>query len=194
MLSRLLHKPILLLVLLIVIGPLSLVSCSGSSKQAKAPTVPVSSDAKNSGSPAKREVRDLFGLKSKVLEYSYNPIGKRDPFKQFTGNTQLTLLGGSGGPLTAYDVDQMRLVAVIWGISNPRAMLLLPDNKSYIVKRNSPIGRNYGKVARITPKSISIEEEFRGPLGDLQIKETKLLLHEDAGNAIEQIKQPSEGK
>ncbi len=132
---------------------------------------------------ARREVRDLFNLKSKMLEYSYNPIGKRDPFKESSGSSQLVQVGG-GGPLTVYEIDQMKLVAVIWGISEPRGMVVLPDGKSYIVKRNSPIGRHFGKVARITPTALIVEEEFRGALGDLQIKETKLLLHSEDGQNL----------
>ena len=128
--------------------------------------------------PKKREVRDLFKVKSKILEYSYNPIGKRDPFKEVTGTAKLVKLD-RGGPLTSYDIDQMQLVAVIWGIAEPRGLIQLPDAKSYIIKRNTSIGRHFGKVARITPNSIIIEEEFRGPLGDLQIKETKMVLHKD---------------
>jgi type IV pilus assembly protein PilP len=126
----------------------------------------------------KPKVRDLFNMKSKALEYSYNPIGKRDPFKESTVSPSTVVQLDRGGPLTAYDIDQMKLVAVIWGISDPRGMVVLPDGKSYIIKRNSPMGKHYGKVARITPDSVIIEEEFRGALGDLQIKESKLQLTE----------------
>jgi type IV pilus assembly protein PilP len=129
-------------------------------------------------SPKQREVRDLFKVKSKVLEYAYNPIGKRDPFKEVSGTAKLTQLD-RGGPLTSYDIDQMQLVAVIWGIAEPRGLIQLPDGKSYIIKRNTSIGRHFGKIARITPTSVIVEEEFRGPLGDLQIKETKMILHKD---------------
>lgn len=149
--------------------------CSSKPKPKPRAAVADSGPADNAEKP---KVRDLFNLKSKALEYTYNPIGKRDPFKEFTGTAQVVAVD-QGGPLTSYDIDQMKLVAVIWGISDPRGMLQLPDGKSYIIKRNSPIGKHYGKVARITPNALIIEEEFRGPLGDLQIKESKLVLRED---------------
>jgi hypothetical protein len=74
----------------------------------------------------------------------------------------------------------MKLVAVIWGIAEPRGMVVLPDGKSYIIRRNTPMGRHFGKVARITPSAVVVEEEFRGPLGDLQVREAKLQLHTEA--------------
>lgn len=159
---------------------LPLLACSSDQKKKKAiQPFDLEAEAKKAAGE-KREIRDLFSVKSGETEYAYNPIGRRDPFKKATGASQLIAVQ-RGGPLTSFDLAQMKLVAVISGISDPRGMIQLPDGKSYIVRRNSPIGRNFGKVARITPKAVIIEEEFRGPLGDLQVKETKLVLYEEVG-------------
>lgn len=157
-----------------LLASLGLYACGDSKPKNTAPATRSNPVAQSN--EEKPKVRDLFNIKTKALEYSYNPIGKRDPFKESSGSSQIVQLD-RGGPLTQFDIDQIKLVAVIWGISDPRGMVVLPDGKSYIVKRNTPVGRHYGKIARVTPTSVIVEEEFRGPLGDLQIKESKLLLH-----------------
>jgi len=99
-----------------------------------------------------------------VLGYVYTPIGKRDPFKSYfammlpeKGTRQ-----GPIGPLQKFEIGQLSLVAIIWGISNPRAMVETPDKKGYIIKRGTLVGRNWGKVTEIKRDQVVVSEEYRG--------------------------------
>lgn len=122
-------------------------------------------------------IDDVFAIKSKQFEYTYNPIQKRDPFKPYEG--EITYFEeGDKTPLERYDLSQLQLTAIIWGISEPRALVSAPDGQDYIVKKDMRMGRNLGRVSRITKKEVVVAEEYRDPLGKLVVKETPLLLHE----------------
>ena len=73
--------------------------------------------------------------------YSYNPVGKRDPFrspigeKAAPGNAEASV-EVCPEPLCAFDLEQLVLVAVVSGDANPVAMLESPDKVGHIVRRN----------------------------------------------------------
>ncbi len=95
-------------------------------------------------------------------EYEYNPIGKRDPFRSFLSDEAVTQTRALT-PLQRYDIDQIRVVGVIWGISTPRAMVVTPDGKAFVVQKGTLIGRpeNWGKVSRITQDEVVVSQEYR---------------------------------
>jgi type IV pilus assembly protein PilP len=96
--------------------------------------------------------------------FIYSPVGKRDPFKSSyrddsTGKGQD--ITGPQGPLQRYEIDQLKLVAVISGISQPRAMVTTPDGKGFTVKNGTRIGKNFGRVVRIKTSEVIIAEDYR---------------------------------
>ena len=107
-------------------------------------------------------------------ESSYNPIGKRDPFKSFLAEELAPGQQRALTPLQRYDIDQMQLIGIIWGISAPRAMVITPDGKGYVVQKGTLIGKNWGKVSRITQDEVIISEEFRDFEGKLIVHEIPL--------------------
>ncbi|MBK9293202.1 MAG: pilus assembly protein PilP [Oligoflexia bacterium] len=110
-------------------------------------------------SAAKVEEGPLAGI---IENYSYNPSGRKDPFlpyqlKDVVGDTY-----GPELPLQKYDLDQLRLVGVIWDVANPKAMIMDASQKGHVVKVNDRIGRNNGYVARIREGEIVVVESFKG--------------------------------
>jgi type IV pilus assembly protein PilP len=93
--------------------------------------------------------------------YVYDPTGRRDPFEPLTmvkkpilqQNTPLT-------PLQKYDLGQLRLIGVIVGKGEPRAMVIAPDGKSYILKKGTMVGKNDGVVVRIKSDTVQVEERY----------------------------------
>jgi len=137
-----------------------------------APPRPVPAKLAPAAPPAEKvEVPPLFTLK--VDDYTYNPVGKRDPFKVFTGDsTEGPFLQVT--PLERFDLGELKLTAIVWGISNPRALVLAPDGQSYIVRRDMRIGKNRGRVSRITRRQLFVKEEYRDPTGKLVVRESEL--------------------
>ena len=114
-------------------------------------------------------------------EYNYDPIGKRDPFKSLVVE-ELTNRPKPKTPLQQYDIDQLKVVGIIWGISNPKAMIQAPDGKGYVVGKGTPIGKGRGKVTRITQREVVISEEYRDFEGKLLVNETALKIKPEETN------------
>lgn len=118
-------------------------------------------------------------------EYNYNPIGKRDPFRSFLADELAPDTRKVVTPLQRYDLDQLKIIGIIWGISSPRAMVTSPDGKGYVVQKGTLIGKNWGKVSRITQDEVIISEEYRDFEGKLIVTEVPLKLPKDEAQDLE---------
>ena len=112
--------------------------------------------------------------------YSYSPVGKPDPFRPFImeSRTQVDeklILN----PLQRYDVSQLKLVAIIWHVDNPMAMMEDATGKGFIVRKGTEIGRNKGVVTEITEKEVVIAEKTVNLLGETKTKEVIVSLHQE---------------
>ncbi len=110
------------------------------------------------------------------LAYSYNPIGKRDPFRSFITKDTVAIENRPETPLQKYEIDQFKLVAVIWGIDDPVAMVEDPEGMGHFLRKNTLIGKNWGKVVRISPTEVIVAEEYRDFEGKLIVNEIPLKL------------------
>lgn len=93
--------------------------------------------------------------------YIYTPVGKRDPFKSFYKVEKKERKEGPGGILTEYEIDQLKLTAIISGIARPRAQVELPDGRGVNVRVGTRIGKNFGRVVRIRNDEMIIAEDYR---------------------------------
>lgn len=103
--------------------------------------------------------------------YAYNPVAKRDPYRILFDN-QIEKREGDQpvactDALCQYDLDQLTLVAVISGDANPVAMLEDQAQVGHIVRRNTKVGKQGGKVTQILRDCIVITEYFTTPDGKL---------------------------
>lgn len=147
-----------------------LVGCSDDSapKRSRAPRK--SSAPRAIAGAGKVEVPSPFTTQKD--EYFYNPVGKRDPFKQYVGELIKEDLISTRAPLENFELEELLLTGIVWGISAPRALIRAPDGYSYIAKTNSRVGRNRGRVSRITRRLVFVEEEYRDPTGKLVVRES----------------------
>ena len=117
--------------------------------------------------------------KKEETEYSYNPVGKPDPFRPFI---QLTPAKGDSRtapltPLQKYDISQLKLVAII---SSPEGNIALVEDvagKGYFLKKGTWIGKNDGKVTKILKDQVIIEEVYQDIFGQSKTNEISLFLH-----------------
>jgi type IV pilus assembly protein PilP len=108
----------------------------------------------------------------------YAPTGKRDPFQPFTLKGPATA-SENLSPLERYDVGQFKLVAIIWDIREPRAMVEDSASLGYILKVGTPIGTNSGKVKAITPTEVVVEENYVDFYGARKTREVSMQLARD---------------
>ncbi|MDI6753601.1 MAG: pilus assembly protein PilP [Thermodesulfobacteriota bacterium] len=123
-----------------------------------------------------------------VVIYTYNPKGKPDPFKPLIverPETPLTLKKVAeaapepGTPLERLELSQIKLVALIWGIREPRAMVEDNAGKGYIITNGTPIGKNKGKVTQIIPTGVVVSERYETAAGKFTTREVTLKLYAD---------------
>jgi Tfp pilus assembly protein PilP len=129
---------------------------------------------------AKGKLRDTFGAKpapeakptpvdlnlpKKTPELRAAPVrldgSNRDPFRPMTLKTKVTRPTRENlSPLERYDIGQLKLVAIIWDIQEPRAMVEDSAGLGYVVKLGTPIGNNDGKIKTIQRNEVVIEEFY----------------------------------
>lgn len=94
--------------------------------------------------------------------YSYDPLNKRDPFKTYFDELVLEEQEQeSRTELQRFDIDKLRLTAVIVGTATPMAMLEDPTGKGHTVRIGTLVGRRFGIVKQIRRCEVVVQEEFR---------------------------------
>lgn len=107
--------------------------------------------------------------------YSYNPFGRRDPFRALLLD-QKAEGEKSKDPLLNYDLSKFVLTGIVWGLANPKAIVKDGSGQGHVINRGTRIGRNRGQVVRILKDEVVVAEEFRDPLGKLMVSEFSLKL------------------
>lgn len=98
------------------------------------------------------------------VDYVYTALNKRDPFRSFTdvtkpvGNPNDPPTGDVActEPLCLVDLDELSVVAVVSGDANPLAMVEDRTGVGHIVRRNTRMGKQGGKVIQILRDCIVV--------------------------------------
>lgn len=92
--------------------------------------------------------------------FDYDSRGRRDPFAQTVADKAV-----SGGPmhgpllpLQRFELNQLRVMAILWDVHRPQAMIKDPSGNVYIITPNSKIGPHNGYVATIREGEIVVIE------------------------------------
>ncbi|MBI5286030.1 MAG: pilus assembly protein PilP [Deltaproteobacteria bacterium] len=153
-------------------------------KKAEPPQSPVPVVKKEAVKPPPappQEVKEAKVEEKKAEEVI--PQRKRNPFKPF-------VVKGVGGPievvepkvpLQRFEMSQLKLVAIVWGIDPPVGMVEAPDGKGYIIKKGDLIGNRNGFVAKVDKDQVVVEERFKDYLGEMQVNEIILKLPQPGG-------------
>lgn len=119
---------------------------------------------KEAAKPAKAEagIGDLPAKKpEQPAPPRYSSAGKRDPFRPLSLKPKVAARARENlSPLERYEIGQLKLVAVVWDIKEPKAMVEDAAGLGYIVKIGTLVGPNEGKVKAIKPGEVVIEESF----------------------------------
>jgi len=115
-----------------------------------------------------------------VAAYSYTPIGKRDPFRSFFDTFEpaapTVRRETECGPLCQWELDQLKLVAIVSGVASPLAMLEDPEGRGHMVRRGSYIGKRDGKVSEIHRDRVVVTELLRNQQGQVLPIKTEIPL------------------
>lgn len=107
-------------------------------------------------------------LRTGEAEAPAQPAQRRDPFRPFT----LSRRPEARAPLTPlqrYELGQLTVVATVWDVSPPRAMVEDSFGMGYIITLGTLIGNNGGVVTAIEPQRVLVEERVFDFYGREQI-------------------------
>lgn len=82
----------------------------------------------------------------------------RDPFNPTAG----VPCHKPGDGLQSYDLDELRLVGIVWEPHEPRGLVMDGAELSHVIVPGSPIGNRGGIVKVITPTRVVIDEPLSG--------------------------------
>ncbi len=116
-------------------------------------------------------------------EWSYTSVGRRDPFRSFLADASTQ--GGAlqtrcATPLGRYELDQLRLVAVITGLEDPVAMVEAPNGVGYSLRRGACVGKNGGVVAAVRTGEVIVSEWLVRADGTRDATQTVIRLPKEA--------------
>ncbi len=126
---------------------------------------------------------------SPEAELAYSSVGKRDPFKSFLGDLRAStgaVVTRCNTPLGKFELDQLRLVAVITGLADPLAMFEAPTGVGYSVHKGACIGKNGGVVATIRTGEVVVTEWAMRADGTREKTETALRLPKEQSLNLEE--------
>ena len=176
------NKGISFVTLFFICGVLCyLPGCGGNNKPSehkKAEATPKTVKAK----PARKTVKKVEKSVYEDAAYSYDPMGKKDPFLPLIkeeGKLNDTLLGqGPLTPLQKYSLAQLKLVAVLQAGEQSKAMVEDSKGDGYILSKGTLIGDKFGEVVQIKDNEvIIIEKEVDVSSGEIIEKNASLILH-----------------
>ena len=114
------------------------------------------------------------GYAAAEQDYFYDPRGKRDPFRSFQLADDNRPDVHEFGPLEDFELGQLELSAVIWDANNPRALILDPGGRAYIVREGSQIGKNSGQIIHIGDNLVLVKETYENLAGERTTKDVEL--------------------
>lgn len=115
---------------------------------------------------------------------------KKDPFKPFITlpATPVKHVGrkpaGDMLPIQRYDVNKYRLVGIIAGLKENRALIIDPLGKGYVVKVGMSVGSNQGRIVRITASAVEVLEQFSDDNGKIRKRTVRLTLSQKGKESV----------
>lgn len=120
------------------------------------------------------------------VDYVFSPINKRDPFRSLSVEGPRGPTEGPGEtvsctePLCLVDIDDLRVVAVVSGDANPLGMVEDASGVGHIVRRNTRVGKQGGKVTQILRDCIVVTSFITGgPDGKPQANKQNMCVKTD---------------
>lgn len=171
---------------IVLAATLALLACG---EEAPPPRPPAPPPAAPPAAPAAPAERAAAPAQPAEPDWVYSSVGKRDPFKSYLAELSVQSGGLTTRCATAlgrYEVEQLRLVAVVTGLEDPLAMVQAPNGVGYTLRRGACIGKNGGLVAAVRSGEVVITEWAIRADGTRDATQTVLRLPKQAALNLEE--------
>ena len=149
-------------------------------RQGKGPKRSRNPEKDGKGKGAKGGFSEGFEYAVGKDDYFYDPRDKRDPFRSIRV-VNAEKQNKTFGPLGDFELVQLELSAVVWDASNPRALILDPGGRSYIIREGSAIGKHNGQVIHIGDSLVLVKETYEDFAGDRTTRDVELRIRMSQG-------------
>ena len=148
-----------------------------------APAQPVKAAAGQQPKPIQKQVSSALRLPpAPVNQFDFS--NKKDPFKPFVSVKALPVSAADnslkrvrdGLPIHSFDVNQFKLIGIVTGDNQNKAMVVDPNGKGYVIKVGMTIGKNEGLITSITNGGVDVVEQFRDDSGRVRKETIKITL------------------
>lgn len=173
-----------LLFAVVLLCSLAFAACSKDQSQAPAPAPsPPPVAAAMAPKPVQAQASSALRLPPPPVN-QFDFSNKKDPFKPFvvvkteskkTPDSIKTALRSSL-PIHSFDVNQFKLIGIITGGRENKAMVTDPGGKGYVLKVGMLIGKNDGRITSISPSGVDVLEQFKDDNGRVRKENIKLTL------------------
>jgi len=121
-------------------------------------------------------------------DFVFDPTGLRDPFEPFIRleekkpKEKKPQVFIPKTPLQRYAIEELRLVGVIWsGGEKSVALVEDPEGKGYMATGGALVGDRGGRIVRIYPDRVDVEERFVDLFGEENVKVVTMTLRKPEG-------------
>ncbi len=124
---------------------------------------PAAKNTKSIKTPAAKQIAapEVEAVEEEKVEFVYVTEGRRDPFVPLSRiRKPIEPTDEPATPLQSYDLVQFRLIGVITGRGEPKAMVIAPDGKSYMLAKGVKIGKNNGVIIEMNSEVILVKEKY----------------------------------
>ena len=115
--------------------------------------------------------------------YVYDPKGRRDPFLSIVTASKKEREDERKRkglkPSEAFDVAEIKVIAIAWDKNRHFAMIQFPDKKYFTVREGTTLGIYGGKVIKIDKDGMVIREHIKDYKGEIHPKDTTLRLRKE---------------
>lgn len=139
----------------------------GTPPPGQANSVPPGQAASPSGSPESSlpDINTMVTAPKDLLmgiieRFEYDPADLRDPFTPYNPSKGGAPAQGPVLPLQRFDLEQLKITAIIWDVADPKAMIEDPQGNTNLVRMNERVGRNNGYIAAIREGEVVVVEAF----------------------------------
>ena len=112
--------------------------------------------------------------------YTYDKDGRRDPFQPFRVEVTVTTTR-SGGPLEQFELEQLKVIALVWHGEEARALVADPSGTTYTIRVGSRMGKNVGRVIHIGDNIVLVKETYVDYAGEATTKDVELRIRRSQG-------------
>lgn len=138
--------------------------------------------------PVKRAVAPVQAVMTSVakVEVSYDPTGKRDPFKSFLDKSAIKARPvAPATPLQSIELNTLKLVGVMMLPGKKVAIIEDPSGKGYHVKVGTRIGLNEGVVVDVLSDELIVEETYLDEISQTRVRRVSVKIPKEQGQGGE---------